>query len=142
MAIEAFRVTSRFGSSVPWGRVVDHVHAALEDRLAIEARLADRIRTYQARQATHRLPPPVVRFDDTASATATVVEVHAPDRVGLLYRVSRAFAELAIDVRVAKVQTLGDLGVGSFYVTAADGSVVSDPVVRAELERALLHAVS
>ena len=142
MAIEAFRVTSRFGSSVPWGRVVDHVHAALEDRLAIEARLADRIRTYQARQATHRLPPPVVRFDDAASATATVVEVHAPDRVGLLYRVSRAFAELAIDVRVAKVQTLGDLVVDSFYVTAADGSVVSDPVVRAELERALLHAVS
>jgi [protein-PII] uridylyltransferase len=142
MAIESFRVTSRFGSMVPWDRVVTNVHAALADRLAIEARLADRIRTYQARATTHRLPPPVVRFDDAASATATVVEVHAPDRVGLLYRVSRAFAELAIDVRVAKVQTLGDLVVDSFYVTTADGDVVSDPAVRAEIERALLHAVS
>lgn len=142
MAIEAFRVTSRFGSMVPWDRVVANVHAALEDRLAIEARLADRIRTYQSRTPAHRLPPPIVRFDDAASAVATVVEVHAPDRVGLLYRVSRAFAELAIDVRVAKVQTLGDLVVDSFYVTTLDGAVVSDPVVRAELERALIHAVS
>jgi [protein-PII] uridylyltransferase len=142
MAIEAFRVTSRFGSTVPWDRVVTNVHAALEDRLAIEARLADRIRTYQVRAAVHRLPPPVVRFDDAASATATVVEVHAPDRVGLLYRVSRAFAELAIDVRVAKVQTLGDLVVDSFYVTTVDGGVVSDAALRAEIERALLHAVS
>ncbi len=142
MAIEAFRVTSRFGSMVPWDRVEANVHAALGDRLAIEARLADRIRTYQPGTTTHRLPPPTVRFDDAASASATVVEVHAPDRVGLLYRVSRAFAELAIDVRVAKVQTLGDLVVDSFYVTTTEGAVVSDPVVRAELERALLHAVS
>ncbi len=59
MAIEAFRVTSRFGSMVPWDRVVANVHAALTDRLAIEARLADRIRTYQSRSTAHRLPPPV-----------------------------------------------------------------------------------
>ena len=142
MAIEQFRVTSRFSSVVPWDRVVDHVHDALDERLAIEARLADRIRTYQARTLTPRLPPPIVRFDDAASTTATVVEVHAPDRMGLLFRVSRAFAELGIDVRVAKVQTLGDLVVDAFYVTHPDGSLVEDPVVRSELERALLHAVA
>ena len=142
MAIEQFRVTSRFSSVIPWDRVVDHVHDALDERLAIEARLADRIRTYQARTLTPRLPPPVVRFDDAASTTATVVEVHAPDRMGLLFRVSKAFAELGIDVRVAKVQTLGDLVVDAFYITHPDGSMVTDPEIRSELERALLHAVA
>ena len=141
MAIEQFRVTSAFGSTIPWDRVVPHVEAALDQRLAIEARLAERIRTYQARGMLPRLPPPSVRFDDTASTVATVIEVHAPDRMGLLYRVTRAFAELDVDVRVAKVQTLGDVVVDAFYVTHLDGTLVSDPVLRAELERAILHAV-
>ncbi|QXC59123.1 [protein-PII] uridylyltransferase [Aquihabitans sp. G128] len=142
MAVEQFRVTSRFGSSVPWDRVTLQVRAALGQRLAIEARLADRISTYSSKNLGPRLPPPVVQFDDAASLTATVIEVHAPDRMGLLYRVTRAFAEFDIDVRVAKVQTLGDLVVDAFYVTHTDGTLVTDEVLRGELERALLHAVS
>ncbi len=141
MAVEQFKVTSKFGPMIPWDRVIDSVHAALEERLAIEARLADRIRTYDLKRATPRLPPPSVHFDDAASLTATVVEVHAPDRVGLLYRVSRAFAEFDIDVRMAKIHTLGDIVVDAFYITRTDGSLVTDPEARAELERALLHAV-
>jgi len=142
MAVEQFRVTSRFGSSVPWERVSTQVRLALGQRLAIEARLADRISTYSSKNLAPRLPPPAVQFDDAASLTATVIEVHAPDRMGLLYRVTRAFAEFDIDVRVAKVQTLGDLVVDAFYVTHTDGSLVVDEGLRRELERALLHAVS
>ena len=75
------------------------------------------------------------------SAVATVVEVHAANSIGVLYRVSRAFAEFDLDVRTAKIHTLGDLIVDSFYVTDADGGLLVDPVVRTELERSLLHAV-
>ncbi|MCB0971676.1 MAG: [protein-PII] uridylyltransferase, partial [Acidimicrobiales bacterium] len=89
MAVEAFRVTSRFGGSVAWERVVPMVELALEGRLGIEARLAERIRTYAQRPLRPDLPPPAVHFDDHASATATVVEVHAHDRIGALYRVAR-----------------------------------------------------
>jgi [protein-PII] uridylyltransferase len=83
-----------------------------------------------------------VRFDDAASTTATVVEVHARDRIGVLYKVSRAFAEFDLDVRTAKIQTMGDLIVDAFYVTHTDGSLLTDPDLRGELERSLLHAVS
>jgi len=141
MAIESFRVTSKFGPTIRWDRVAAHVEAALEQRLAIDARLAERISTYQPRTPTRRLPPPSVHFDDAASATATVVEVHAPDRMGLLYRVTRAFADFDIDVRVAKVQTTGDVVVDAFYVTHVDGTPELDRAMRAELERAVLHAV-
>nr|MBA3282672.1 [protein-PII] uridylyltransferase [Acidimicrobiia bacterium] len=126
---------------IAWDRVTPHIDAALDQRLAIEARLAERTRTYQRRTPVPRLPPPSVRFDDGASATATVIEVQAPDRVGLLYWVTRAFAEFDLDVRVAKVQTLGDVVIDSFYVTHLDGSLVTAGEVRSELERALLHAV-
>ncbi len=142
MAIEVFQVASRLAPSVDWDRVRTNVRAGIEGRLAIEARLAERVRTYSRRATAPSPPPPSVRFDDAASRTATVVEVQAPDHIGLLYRVLRAFAEFDLDVRVAKIQTLGDLVVDAFYVTTADGALVEDPEVRRELERALLHAVT
>ena len=142
MAVEVFHVSSRFGTTVSWDRVVGSLEAALDRRLAIEARLAERVRAYAPQASRPDLPPPAVCFDDAASTTATVVEVHARDRVGVLYRVSRAFAEFGLDVRTAKVQTLGELIVDTFYVTDADGSLVTDPDVRAELERSLIHAVT
>ena len=55
---------------------------------------------------------------------------------------SRAFAEFDLDVRTAKIQTMGDLIVDAFYVTHTDGSLLTDPDLRAELERSLLHAVT
>ena len=142
MALEVFEVTSRFGPMIAWDRVGSHLEAALTGRLAIEARLAERVRTYAPKASRPDLPPPAVRFDDAASDTATVVEVHARDRVGLLYRVTRAFAEFDLDVRTAKVQTLGELVVDAFYVTHTDGSLVTDRDVRKELERSLLHVVA
>lgn len=141
MAIEIFQVTSRFGTLIPWDRITGSLEAALEGRMAIEARLAARVRAYAPKASRPDLPPPAVRFDDAASTTATVVEVHARDRIGVLYKVSRAFAEFDLDVRTAKIQTLGDLIVDAFYVTHTDGSLLTDPDLRAELERSLLHAV-
>jgi [protein-PII] uridylyltransferase len=82
-----------------------------------------------------------VRIDNEASRDATVVEVHAPDATGLLERVCRAMGEMDLDVRSAKVQTLGDRVVDAFYVRGPDGGKVTDARHRAEIERALLHAL-
>jgi [protein-PII] uridylyltransferase len=82
-----------------------------------------------------------VRFDDAASASATVIEVHAPDGVGVLYRITRALAEMGLDIRVAKVQTLGDTVVDAFYAVNGDGTRIEDQSHRAEIERAVLHAL-
>ena len=60
--------------------------------------------------------PPRVVVDNHASRDATVVEVHAPDSIGVLYRITRALAELDLDIVSAKVQTLGDRVVDAFYV--------------------------
>lgn len=67
-----------------------------------------------------------VVLDKEASAFATVVEVYAPDDVGLLARVAPVFADLGVDVRQAIVQTMGDRVVDVFYVRSPDGSLESD----------------
>jgi [protein-PII] uridylyltransferase len=142
-AIEVFTVASSFGPTFSWGRVVDDLERGLAGGLAIRARLADRARTYGRRHRRYEHDvEPEVRFDLAASADTTVVEVHCPDGLGVLYRITSALADLDLDIVGAKVQTLGAQVVDSFFVRGADGLKVTDPVVLAEAERALLHALS
>ena len=68
-----------------------------------------------------------------------MIEVRAPDRVGLLYRITKSIADLGLDIRHARVQTLGPEVIDTFYVRYADGKVSDDDHL-AELERALMHA--
>jgi [protein-PII] uridylyltransferase len=79
-----------------------------------------------------------VRIDNEASSNATVVEVVARDRIGLLYRITKAIADLGLDIRHAGADAEPDV-VDSFHVRAGEGKV-TDPYHLAELERALLHA--
>ena len=107
--------------------VIGRPAPALDGRLALEARLADRAETTRAgRAAGARRAERHVR-QRRCPATATVVEVRCPDRLGVLYRITRALAELDLDIRSAKVQTLGHDVVDSFYVRDVSGQKVTDP---------------
>jgi [protein-PII] uridylyltransferase len=142
MAANSFHVTSSFGSVANWPKIVADVELALAGRLAISARLADRARTYgRTPKGATRLAPPSVHFDNDTSASATVVEVHCPDSIGLLYRITRALAELELDLRAARIGTLGPEVIDAFYVCDAAGNKITDTAHLAEIERALLHAL-
>ena len=141
MALETYRVESNFGPIIPWDRVIADVEKALDGRLALEARLRERAHVYANRSQVGRPSPPAVTFDNELSDTSTVVEVRAPDEVGVLYRITRAIADLDLDIRSAKVQTI-DLDVlDAFYVTDRDGHKVLDPDYLRELERAIIAAL-
>ena len=56
---------------------------------------------------------------------------------GLLYRLASAFAELALDVRVAKAATQGSRVIDVFYVRDAAGHKVEDDAMVEELRTAL-----
>jgi [protein-PII] uridylyltransferase len=111
--------------------------------LALEARLAERAHTYRRRaSASGPAVPPSVRIDNHASSGATVIEVRGPDRIGLLHRLTQALAEVSLDIRRAKVQTMGPEVLDSFYVRTREGEKVTDAEHLGEVRRALLHAVS
>lgn len=61
-----------------------------------------------------------------ASARATVLEVRAADRTGLVYLVCAALAELGIAVRSAHVTTFGPQAVDVFYLQEPAGGALSD----------------
>jgi [protein-PII] uridylyltransferase len=143
MAASQFRVVPP-RAGVDWPAVIEDLRHALDGQLAIEARLAERARTYRRRRPVQAAPagPPAVTFHDDESHTATVIEVRAPNRIGVLHRITRALAEVGLDIRHATVQTLGEDVVDTFYVHGRNGMRVEDAFHRAEIERAVLHAVS
>src|SRR6185436_9767730 len=102
-ALEVLRVQSNLGPTIRWDRVLTDLDAALAGRLALQARIADRIRTYQRPTPSAWQVEPRLDFHHGASDEATVIEVRAADAIGVLYRITRAFAELNLDIVKAKV---------------------------------------
>ena len=81
----------------------------------------DRLR----RAARGGLAPTVVVRPE-ASDQATVLEVRASDRPGVVYLVCRALADLDVAVRSAHVDTLGPQAVDVFYLQEASAGALSE----------------
>jgi len=139
-AVAVCRVAARFGALPDWAVVQGDLRRALAGELDLEATLAARESAYSTRSALPRAQP-FVRLLDDASETATVVEVHAADALGVLHRITGALAAAGLDVRTAHISTLGADVVDAFYVVGPDGSKVSDPVLRLRVEQQLLAAL-
>jgi len=73
-----------------------------------------------------------------ASDRATVAEVRAPDRPGLLHGLGRALATMGIDVRSAHVATHAGQAVDTLYLAEPDGSPLAPGRVGAALGALLL----
>jgi [protein-PII] uridylyltransferase len=130
-------------TGLEWQPVLDDLHRALRGELAIEARLAERVKHQRRRRATQAklLSEPTVIFDDEASGAATVIEVHCESAPGVLHRITKALAELDLDIRHATVQTIGMEVVDTFYVRTRRGTPLTDEFHRGEVQRAVLHVV-
>ncbi|MEJ2715592.1 MAG: [protein-PII] uridylyltransferase [Deltaproteobacteria bacterium] len=70
--------------------------------------------------------PLKVEIDNAASDTATIVEVYAHDRPGLLYDITRHLSSLGLDIMLAKISTEIDQAADIFYVLDENGQKVAD----------------
>ncbi len=134
-AVTVFDVEPEFGDPPDATLVAADLRRMLQGRLDVEDRLDRRARAVRPRAAS--VPAPRVSLIDDASETATVVEVRAHDAPGLLWRVGRALGECGLDVRAARVETLGAEVVDVFYVTDGDGK----PLAGEDLRRTIAHSV-
>ena len=116
------------GVGLDWMPVLDDVGAALAGDLVPAERLA-RWAHAAARGGDPLAPEPVtdsyVKFDNEISSS-TVIEVAAPDSLGLLYWITEALVLSGLHIEQARVQTLGDHVVDSFYVHDGTGGKITD----------------
>lgn len=124
-------------------------HEIKEDLLLVfedKKSLAEMLRSRLRRITPARHPAPVknytyVRIDNKSSPDYTIIDVSSPDRVGLLYTISRSLAESGLDIHFAKVATRAGLAVDVFYVTDKDcRTKLLDEERIKRVNRALLRA--
>jgi [protein-PII] uridylyltransferase len=143
VAVDVFRVQPERGDEYDWERFEANLAKVLDGRLALEPRIAQRAQAYKI--ARHRPGEPLVpqvTVHNDASEDASVVEIRTGNAIGVLYRLARAFLDLQLDVRHAKVQTLGAEVVDSFYVVDGRGQKIVGEERLAELRRAVLFELA
>lgn len=144
IAIDTFQVNDPFGEAVTedarWRRTLDALRRVLRGEQTVEAVLEERKAGRAAREGV--AGPPKVTVDNHLSDTHTVVEVKCPDRVGLLYIITRTFSALGLDIGSARIATEIDQAYDTFYVTDRQGRRIEDQAsmdrLRDALEEALL----
>jgi len=143
VAVEVFTVEVPRGSWPDSARLREDLDAVLADRLELRDKLAARAEVYAAerRGRSARSTSPQVVTDNGASASSTVLELRAPDEVGLLHRVTQALFDCDLDVVSARVSTIGHEVVDAFYVRTAAGEKLTDPEALRAVEEAVRAAV-
>jgi [protein-PII] uridylyltransferase len=140
MAVASFTVASEYGDPPDADLVTSDLRRALEGRLDVAERLERRMRAHS--DSPVPVAPPKVTLVDDASRTATVIEVRAHDRPGLLWRIGRALGDCGLDVRAARVETLGAEAVDVFYVVDASGGPVGGTRIRGKIAAQVLAALT
>jgi [protein-PII] uridylyltransferase len=121
---------------------------ALESTLVHEVDLRERIDIDDQRQA--RLQPkrrpslsdtPVVRVYDAPELSRTVVEIQAPDRLGLLFRLGSTIRDAGYAITFANIATEKGYALDTFYLTP-EPSVQSKPISLPALEAELLKVLT
>lgn len=74
----------------------------------------------------HAKVRPAVAFDNEASSHATLVEIVAQDRPGLLHELANTFTRAGCSIEVVLIDTEAHKAIDVFYVTCEHGKVAED----------------
>ncbi|WP_018682048.1 [protein-PII] uridylyltransferase [Actinokineospora enzanensis] len=134
VAVGVFSVTPRFGSLPDPALLREQFGRAVSGSLPLAEKLAAKERDYGGRVGA--VPEPrVLWFDHEAGGAEVVLELRATDRIGLLHSVADALERSGVDIRWARVATLGGAAVDSFCLP-----VDPAPGWRGAVEAAVLRA--
>ena len=136
VAADLFEVEGPGEPEVPerrWREFRGMLRRAVDGSISLERRVDEKRHWYPA----PRVPTPVTLTVDNGHRFLDRDRGRRPDRLGLLYDITRTFAEHGIDVHLAKVATYEGRVIDSFYVRDTLGPKLSDDLDT--LETALRH---
>jgi len=136
IAIDTFYVTNPRGEVVTDARMQEAFEKALRQILLESSDLETLFREHAREQAKRSalrveetlnatLPPRVEVYHETAMRR-TVIEVQATDRIGLLYRVSKAIYEHGFDIAFARIATERKMAMDTFYIEPRTPAMARD----------------
>jgi [protein-PII] uridylyltransferase len=143
MALDIFKVTGYFEHGISEDKQDDirrDIKRALEGKISLEYRIAEKAKRYLTKGILKGTPN--VEVDNASSDFYTIIEVHAEDRIGLLYSITRVMHDLNLDIHLAKVSTNVDKVIDVFYVWDINGQKLYDEEQINDVKRAILMTLN
>ena len=104
--------------------------------------VAQRLKSYPRKPVRHTLREPRITVNNTASPTATIIEINTTDRFGLFYTLVTALSSTNVNIGAARISTAIDEAVDVFYISDAEGKKVEDPQQCAAIEKVIAEGLS
>jgi len=144
LVLDIFRVTTSRFEAVDDERDMRRVAKLLGEALVVENYdfapiLAKTLRRVQPWERTLDFPTRITINPDT-TPLYTVVDISAPDRLGLLYDILRAVSDAKFLIAAARITTEKGAAIDSFYITDLDGGRVTSAWQLHGLSKALAVA--
>ncbi len=122
-------------------RIIRALEGVWDGRVDVEAAIQRQEDTH-AQSADRRTVSPTISIDNSGSSLATIIDIRAQDRVGLLYAISDTFYNLNLDIRIAKITTEGFTAMDSFYVTEENGYKITNVQRLDKIRKSLMDRLS
>jgi [protein-PII] uridylyltransferase len=129
VAVDTWWITSPYGDLPPVATLLTALRRMAGGDPTVLARLDRRDAAYRIGRGVPAQPRAVLV--PGASQSASVVEVRAADRPGLLHALGRALARGGVDVRSAHVATHAGQAVDTLYLAEPDGGALAPSRVAA-----------
>ncbi|HEX9786355.1 MAG TPA: [protein-PII] uridylyltransferase [Opitutaceae bacterium] len=136
IAIDTFYVAEPGRGIVQNQKVMDqfqkNVHQSLISNKDLYPEILAQARKSQARLFSGDENPLLASFTPTVevyhelSLQRTIIEVQAPDQIGLLYQISKAIYDHGFDITFARINTERGLAIDTFYIENADKEAFAD----------------
>jgi [protein-PII] uridylyltransferase len=142
LALDIFQIQTPKGNAYEnTTHLKNYIIKALKQNLDIDKELLERQKDRPRKERLFAHAPSIL-IDNNASDQATLIEITATDRPGLLYDISRCLSKSKLQIQSAKIMTQGSRATDVFYVKNVFGLKVTQIGQCRAIEKKLYQALT
>ena len=142
IALISFHVLEDTGSPIPDLSREQTVVNILRRNLLNPEQTVLSVDRHKTRQSKYFDTPTTIQFKEDHQKRFTILEINTHDQPGVLSIIGQCFSTCRVNVRNAKITTLGTVAEDIFYLTDSNNQMITDKALLDRLEALLIKELS